>query len=105
MMNELDSAALGDMLKQEPGGILVDFWSPWCAPCRTLRPHLHRMAEERSGSWQFVAVNTEEHPEAAADYAVRGLPTLVLFKGGEELYRFSGSAMPAAIDDKLDEYA
>lgn len=103
-MEELDSAALGDVLGQEPLGILVDFWSPWCAPCRALKPHLHKMAEERAGSWRFVAVNTEENPEAATDYAVRGLPTLVLFRGGEELYRFSGSALPSSIEAKLNEF-
>lgn len=104
-VDELDGAALHDLLKQEPLGVLVDFWSPWCAPCRALRPHLHRMAEQRAGSWRFVALNTEEHPDAATDFGVRALPTLVLFRGGKELYRFSGSALPSSIDAKLDELA
>lgn len=104
-MEEVDGAALGDVLSQESGGVLVDFWSPWCAPCRTLKPHLKRMAEEREDSWRFVAINAEENPEAVENYSVRGLPTVLLFKGGEELCRFSGRAMPSAIDEKLDEFA
>ena len=104
-MEEVDGAGLGDVLNQEARGILVDFWSPWCAPCRTLKPHLSRMSEERGDSWRFVAINAEENPEAVENYSVKGLPTVVLFKGGEELFRFSGSAMPAAIDEKLEELA
>ena len=104
-MEELDSTALGDVLSQKAGGVLVDFWSPWCAPCRSLRPILHKMAEERSDSWRFVAVNADENPEATTKYGVRGLPTIVFFKDGEELHRFSGSALPANIAEKLDEFA
>lgn len=105
-IDEVDGvAALSDLLSQESQGVLVDFWSPWCAPCRTLRPHLDRMAEERAGSWRFVAINTEEHPDAATTYNVKGLPTLALFRGGKELYRFSGNALPAAVEEKLGELA
>ena len=104
-IEEVDGTALGDVLNQESRGILVDFWSPWCAPCRTLKPHLNRMAEERADSWRFVAINAEENPEAVEKHSVKGLPTVLLFKGGEELCRFSGMAVPAEINSKLDEFA
>lgn len=102
-IDELDGAAVREVLGSELRGILVDFWSPWCSPCRALRPHLKNLAAERQGNWRFVAVNTEEHPDAAEAFGVSALPTLVLFRGGKELFRFSGSALVSSLDAKLDE--
>ena len=62
--------------------VLVDFWAPWCGPCRTQDPILQRLAEER-GDILIVKVNVDEHPELAARYQVRGIPSLILFNDGE----------------------
>ncbi|MEM6993324.1 MAG: thioredoxin domain-containing protein [Myxococcota bacterium] len=104
-MSELDGDAVREVLKEEFRGVLIDFWSPWCSPCRSLRPHLHKMAEEREARWRFVAVNTEAHPNVAEEFGVQSLPTIVLFKRGEELFRFAGAALVSSIDEKLEEYA
>lgn len=103
MIDELDGAKVREVLGSELRGVLIDFWSPWCAPCRTLRPHLDKLAREREMSWRFVAVNTETHPDAAEAFGVSALPTLVLYRAGVEVHRFSGSALPSSIDAKLDE--
>ena len=101
-IEELDGAALAEVLETEERGIVVDFWSPWCAPCRALRPHLDRLAAEQSG-WRFVAVNTEADPSASETFAVSALPTLVWFRDGRELSRLAGGVTLSGVAQKLDE--
>ncbi len=102
-LEELDRAGLEAIIASEARGVLVDFWSPWCAPCRTMRPHLRRMAAERAERWRFVAVNAADQEDAAQAFGVRALPTIVFFKGGAETDRFAGAAAISSIDAKLDE--
>ncbi len=102
-VDELDSGSVHELLLTESRRVLIDFWSPWCGPCRILRPHLHKLAEERHADWRFVAVNTEVHPTAAKTFGVSTLPTLVMFGDGEELSRLSGVVTLASVVAKLDE--
>ncbi len=102
-VDELDGGSVHELLLTESRGVLIDFWSPWCAPCRTLRPHLHKLAEERSADWRFVAVHTEAHPSAAEAFGVASLPTLVMFRDGEELSRLAGAVTLSSVVAKLDE--
>jgi len=75
--------------------VLVDFWAPWCGPCKMVAPELARIAAEGLGKWLVVKVNTEELPALAQRFHISGIPTLALFQGGREVARQSG-AMPAA---------
>ncbi len=104
-LEEVGRTALDEILKTEFRGVLVDFWSPWCGPCRPLRRQLAALAEEHEARWRFVAVNTEAHPEAAEAFGVRGLPTVALFRRAAELHRFSGGVLPSDVDAKLAELA
>ena len=101
---ELDGAGLRDLLETENRSVLIDFWSPWCGPCRALRPHLDKLAGERAEGWRFVAVNTEEHEEVGPEFGVSSLPTLVVFRGGQELTRLFGGITLSAVVDALDEF-
>ena len=94
-----------DVLKTEFRDVLVDFWSPWCAPCRALRPHLDRLSHEVTSRCRFVAVNTVDHPDAAEKFGVSSLPTLVLFRKEKELHRFSDGVLVSHVVDKLQELA
>ncbi|MCB1562638.1 MAG: thioredoxin [Alphaproteobacteria bacterium] len=63
--------------------VLVDFWAEWCGPCKALSPLVDELASELSGKVKVVKVNIDESPEAPSKYGVRGIPTLMLFKGGK----------------------
>ncbi len=63
--------------------VLVDFWAPWCGPCRMLAPTIDKLAEEYAGKVKVVKVNTDELPMVAMQYGVRGIPTVMLFVNGD----------------------
>jgi thioredoxin 2 len=75
--------------------LVVDFWAPWCAPCRMVAPELERLAREQAGRWLVVKVNTDEQPELGGRYRIQSIPTLAVVHRGRELARLSG-ARPAA---------
>jgi thioredoxin 2 len=75
--------------------VLVDFWAPWCGPCKMVAPELAKIAAEGAGQWLVVKVNTEDLPALAQRFRVNSIPTLALFQGGREVVRQAG-AMPAA---------
>ena len=102
-VEELDGASVRAILEREARGVLVDFWSPWCAPCRALRPHLARLAQERSAEWRFVAINTEKHPASVEEFGISSLPTLVWFRKGTEIKRLTGGVTLSSIAAALDE--
>lgn len=74
--------------------VLVDFWAPWCGPCRTMAPEFERAAALLKGRAVLAKVDSDASPQAAARYGIRSIPTLVLFRGGREVARRSG-AVPA----------
>ena len=74
--------------------VLVDFWAPWCGPCKMVAPEIRKIAGEGVGRWVVAKVNTEESPALARKFRITAIPTMVLFKGGLEVARQAG-AMPA----------
>jgi putative thioredoxin len=84
--------------------VLVDFWAPWCAPCRQLMPLLERLANEYSGRFQLAKVNTEEEQQLAQQLGIRSLPTVVLFKDRTSVDHFVGVVPEAEIRAMLDRH-
>ena len=83
--------------------VLVDFWAPWCMPCRMLAPTLDDLASDYTGKVKIVKVNTDENQSLAVQYGIRGIPTLILFKGGEPVDRAVGVQPKKALAEKLDK--
>ena len=90
-----------DVLASE-GPVLVDFWAPWCGPCRALKPVVEHVAGERAGRLEVAFVNVDEQPELAARYGISSIPALRLFKNGEIVASLQGSQPKADLDRWLD---
>ncbi|MBL8327123.1 MAG: thioredoxin TrxC [Rubrivivax sp.] len=90
----LTDATFGNFVERTELPVLVDFWADWCGPCRMMAPQLERAASEMPGV-RFAKVDTDANPEASVVHRIRSIPTLVLFRGGQEVARRSG-AMSAA---------
>ena len=89
--NVTDDSFEADVLSADKP-VLVDFWAEWCGPCRMIAPALDEIADELGEKLTVAKVNIDENPDAPAKYGVRGIPTMLLFKGGEVVAQKVGAA-------------
>jgi len=83
--------------------VLVDFWAPWCAPCRMIAPAVEELAVEYDGQVKFAKMNTDENPIKAGLLGIRGIPTLIMFKGGQEADRVVGAVPKNILNDLIQK--
>jgi len=97
-VQDLSEAGLDDQLLQSEQPIIVDFWAPWCGPCRAMSPAVEAAAESLAGRAKVYKVNVDDNPGVSPRFNLRGIPTLILFKDGREANRLVGLSSKAQIE-------
>lgn len=106
-MNEpihVTDAAFEKTVLQSKLPVVVDFWAPWCGPCRMVAPILDKIASEKSGKLLIAKVNTDENPEWAMRYGVQGIPTMLFISNGEVVHQQVGALPESMLRQVLDNF-
>lgn len=97
---ELTEQNFEDTIKD--GVVMVDFWAPWCGPCRMIAPVIDSLAAQYAGKAKICKVNTDEQQELAAKFGIRSIPTIYFYKNGEKVDEMIGASTEQDFKDKLD---
>ena len=100
---ELTDATFDQELAENPGLTVVDFWAPWCGPCRIVGPVIEELAGEMEGDVRFSKVNVDENPEVAQRFQIRSIPTIAFFMGNEPVGAVVGAYPKAALRQGIDQ--
>lgn len=105
MAEQITDATFDMQVLKSDQPVLLDFWAPWCGPCRALGPVIEELASEYAGRVQIGKMNVDENPVTPGKYGIRAIPTLILFKNGEAVEQVTGAVSKDAIKSILDSKA
>jgi thioredoxin 1 len=100
-LHDVTDANFQDEVLDAEGPVLVDFWAPWCGPCRVVHPVLEEIDAERE-DLKIVSINTDENPQTAARYEILSIPTLLIFKQGEIVHKVIGALPKRRLEAELE---
>jgi thioredoxin 2 len=100
---EANAGDFRELIRQTEIPVLVDFWAPWCGPCKMFAPTFAQLAKKYTNQVVFVKLNTEEEQSIAAQFGIRSIPTLAFFKGGKETNRLSGALGHGDLDHYIQQ--
>ncbi|HEY9462073.1 MAG TPA: thioredoxin [Vicinamibacterales bacterium] len=99
------ASAFDALVAQSPVPVLVDFWAPWCGPCRVMAPEVEKLAQQTTGNALIVKVDTDAVPELGERFGIRSIPTVAVFKNGQVVVREAGARPAKALQDLLKRAA
>ena len=103
LIKHISDASFETDVLQSDKPVLVDYWAEWCGPCKMIAPALEELASEYEGRLKVAKINVDDHPNLPAQYGVRGIPALFMFKGGEVVSNRTGAAPKASLKGWIEE--
>lgn len=101
---EVTDATFEQEVKNSELPVLVDFWAPWCGPCRKIAPIVDEIADEFQGKLKVVKLNTDDNVRTAQEYSISGIPSLLVFKNGEAVERLVGLMQKSTLKSSIEKY-
>lgn len=101
---EVTDATFESEVKQSPIPVLVDFWAPWCGPCRQIAPLIDEISKDYEGKLKVVKLNTDDNIRTAQEYSISGIPSLIIFKSGEAVEKLVGLLPKSSLTNAIDKY-
>ncbi|MFP4392406.1 MAG: thioredoxin [Desulfohalobiaceae bacterium] len=105
MPSEVNDSTFETEVLKNGSPVLVDFWAPWCGPCRAIAPILEELSKEYDGQIQVAKMNVDENPATPSKYGVRAIPTLILFKDGDVVGQVTGAVSKSNLKDMINQKA